>query len=144
MPVPLLAEGFGRGLSNIPYAWTIIKTIPWIGLIYLLKIYFNGAKCEAERVMHGKVVMVTVSLPMQSLILADGNRAAHQVSEQQSSATWRQEEHKSSFSPTIPQQILSSPNTLMTSGQSPTTSSSMPNKSISPHCILFASSPPSG
>ncbi|KPI35481.1 putative oxido [Cyphellophora attinorum] len=57
MPVPLLAEGFGRGLNNIPYAWTVIKAIPWLGMIYLLKIYFSGAKCQAERVMHGKVVM---------------------------------------------------------------------------------------
>ena len=63
MPVPLLAEGFGRGLGDIPYAWTIIKAVPWIGLIYLLKIYFSGAKCQAERLMHGKVVMVTVRGP---------------------------------------------------------------------------------
>ena len=62
MPVPLLAEGFGRGLSGVPYAWTIIKTIPWIGLIWLLKLYFSGAKCQAERLMHGKVVMVTVNV----------------------------------------------------------------------------------
>jgi hypothetical protein len=63
MPVPLLAEGFGRGLNNIPYAWAVIKAIPWLGLIYLLKIYFSGAKCHAERVMHGKVLMVTVGIP---------------------------------------------------------------------------------
>jgi hypothetical protein len=62
MPIPLLAEGFGRGLSNIPYLWTVIKAIPSIGLIWLLKLYFAGAKCRAERLMHGKVVMVTVSI----------------------------------------------------------------------------------
>ena len=61
MPVPLLAEGYGRGLSGIPYAWTVIKAIPWIGVIWLLKLYFGGSKCQAERLMHGKVVMVTVS-----------------------------------------------------------------------------------
>lgn len=60
MPVPLLAEGFGRGLSGIPYAWTIIKAIPWLVVLYLLKLYFGGAKCGSERVMHGKVVLVTV------------------------------------------------------------------------------------
>lgn len=60
MPVPLIAEGFGRGLDNIPYAWSVIKLIPWIGLLALLKVYFSGAKCKAERLMHGKVIMVTV------------------------------------------------------------------------------------
>jgi hypothetical protein len=60
MPVPLLAEGFGHGLDRIPYVWTTLKIIPWLGLVYLLKWYFNGAKCKAERLMHGKVVMVTV------------------------------------------------------------------------------------
>ncbi|RMZ75897.1 hypothetical protein DV738_g5209, partial [Chaetothyriales sp. CBS 135597] len=59
MPIPLLAEGFGRGLSGIPYAWPVIKTAPWIALVWLLKWYFAGATCRAERVMHGKVVLVT-------------------------------------------------------------------------------------
>ncbi|RMD39813.1 hypothetical protein DV735_g5313, partial [Chaetothyriales sp. CBS 134920] len=59
MPIPLLAEGFGRGLSGIPYAWPVIKTVPWIALVVLLKWYFSGATCRAERVMHGKVVLVT-------------------------------------------------------------------------------------
>jgi hypothetical protein len=60
MPVPLLAEGLGRGISGIPYAWTVIKSLPWLAVIYLLKLYFGGAKCRSERVMHGKVVLVTV------------------------------------------------------------------------------------
>lgn len=62
MVVPLLAEGFERGLSGIPYLSTIIKTALAIGIIYLLKIYFGGAKCTSERDMHGKVIMITVSL----------------------------------------------------------------------------------
>lgn len=61
MPIPLLAEGFDRGLSNIPYIWTIARGLPFLGLIALVKSYFAGAKCQTERVMHGKVVMVTVS-----------------------------------------------------------------------------------
>jgi hypothetical protein len=60
MPIPLLAEGFGRGLSNIPYAWTAIQGAVLIAIITLLKQYFGGATCRSERVMHGKVVMVTV------------------------------------------------------------------------------------
>jgi len=60
MPVSLLAEGFARGLSNIPHIWTVIKSLAWLGVIAVLKLYFGGAKCRSERVMHGKVVMVTV------------------------------------------------------------------------------------
>ncbi|KAK7906019.1 hypothetical protein LTR67_000744 [Exophiala xenobiotica] len=59
MPIPLLAEGFGRGWSSIPYLSTILQSAVIIGAITLLKLYFGGAKCRAERVMHGKVVMVT-------------------------------------------------------------------------------------
>jgi hypothetical protein len=61
MVVPLIAQGFWGGLSTIPYAYTVIKTIPWIALVILLKIYFEGSKNRSERVMHGKVVIVTVS-----------------------------------------------------------------------------------
>lgn len=61
MPVPLLAEVSERGISGIPFAWDLIKLAPWLAVLYLLKVYFAGAKCGAERVMHGKVVMITVS-----------------------------------------------------------------------------------
>lgn len=61
MPIPLLAEGFGRGITNIPYIWTAAKVVAGIALVYLLKSYFGGASCRAERVMHGRVIMVTVS-----------------------------------------------------------------------------------
>jgi len=64
MPIPLLAEGFGRGVSNIPYIWTVAQSSAAIGVVYLLKLYFGGAKCRSERVMHGKVVMVTVRIPL--------------------------------------------------------------------------------
>lgn len=60
MPVHILAEGFERGLSNIPHIYTILQSAAIIGLIVLLKLYFGGAKCRSERVMHGKVVMVAV------------------------------------------------------------------------------------
>jgi hypothetical protein len=64
MPVPLLAEGFNRGLSGIPYAWTILKSLPYLFILYLLKLYFSGAKNTSERVLHGKVVMITVDPPL--------------------------------------------------------------------------------
>ncbi|RVX74118.1 hypothetical protein B0A52_01950 [Exophiala mesophila] len=59
MPIPLLAEGFGRGITNIPHIWTAAQVVVGIALIYLLKSYFGGASCQAERVMHGRVIMVT-------------------------------------------------------------------------------------
>ncbi|EXJ78626.1 alcohol dehydrogenase [Capronia coronata CBS 617.96] len=59
MPLNLLADGFERGLYNSPYVWTAAKAAAIIGLVVLLKVYFEGAKCRSERVMHGKVVMVT-------------------------------------------------------------------------------------
>lgn len=67
MPIPLLAEGFGRGITNIPYIWTIGQTALAIGIVVLLKYYFSGATCRSERVMHGKVVMVTVWLSAHSM-----------------------------------------------------------------------------
>ena len=60
MPIELLAEGFGKGLFTLPYAWTIAKGATIIGTTTLLKSYFGGATCRSERVMHGKVVMITV------------------------------------------------------------------------------------
>ncbi|KAK6374958.1 hypothetical protein LTR64_003074 [Lithohypha guttulata] len=59
MVVPLLAEGFGRGISNIPHLFTIAKSTAIIGVVYVLKTYFGGAKCLSERNMHGKVVVIT-------------------------------------------------------------------------------------
>ena len=61
MVVPLVAQGLLNGLSGVPYIYTVLKIIPWIALIVLLKFYFGGAKNRSERVMHGKVVIVTVS-----------------------------------------------------------------------------------
>lgn len=60
MPLPLLAEAFWRGLANIPHGYTAGKALSWILVISLLKYYFGGARNSAERVMHGKVVIITV------------------------------------------------------------------------------------
>jgi hypothetical protein len=70
MPVPILAELSERGITGVPYLWSTIKLLPWLAVLYLLKMYFSGAKCRAERLMHGKVVMITVSrrdLKLQSI-----------------------------------------------------------------------------
>jgi hypothetical protein len=37
-----------------------LRIIPIIGVIYGLKRYFGGASNRSERVMHSKVVMITV------------------------------------------------------------------------------------
>jgi hypothetical protein len=63
MPLQLLAEGLWGGLSSIPYGYTVLKVVSWVLVISLLKYYFGGARNPSERVMHGKVVMVTVSSP---------------------------------------------------------------------------------
>jgi len=70
MPIPLVAEAFQEGLNKIPYAYTIIKTLPWFGGIYGLKSYFAGAVNKGERNMHSKIVMMTVSNPRIHLYLA--------------------------------------------------------------------------
>jgi Leu/Phe-tRNA-protein transferase len=61
MPIPLVAEVFQEGLSKIPNAYTVLKTLPWVGGVYGLKRYFAGASNFAERNMHSKVVIITVS-----------------------------------------------------------------------------------
>ncbi|KAE9965366.1 hypothetical protein EG328_009792 [Venturia inaequalis] len=54
MPIPLVASALEQGLSRIPHAYTILKTLPWIGGIYGLKRYFAGASNTSERNMHSK------------------------------------------------------------------------------------------
>ena len=60
MPVNILAQIFSEGLSSVPLGWTVVKTAPYLAVLYLLKWYFNGATNGSERNMHSKVVMVTV------------------------------------------------------------------------------------
>jgi len=62
MVVPLLAAGLGRGITNIPHLSSIANIALFVGLIYILKTYFGGATCKSDRDLHGKVVMITVSL----------------------------------------------------------------------------------
>lgn len=60
MPIPLILKGATEGLSSIPYIYTILKIVPWVLLVGVLKFYFGGARNQSERLMHSKVVMVTV------------------------------------------------------------------------------------
>lgn len=79
MVVALLAEGLGRGITNIPHLSSIVKTALFVGLIYILKTYFGGATCKSERDMHGKVVMVTVSLVTSSISCLTLTRAGWNI-----------------------------------------------------------------
>lgn len=62
MPVHILGQLWESGFSSVPYGWTLLKVLPAIAVVYLLKLYFNGAVNTSERNMHSKVVMMTVSL----------------------------------------------------------------------------------
>lgn len=66
MPIPLITAGIAEGLSAIPYSYTALKVLPWILLIAALKRYFGGARNASERLMHSKVVMVTVGQSLSS------------------------------------------------------------------------------
>ena len=60
MPIPLITQGVTEGLSSIPWIYPILKVVPWVLLVGALKYYFGGARNGSERLMHSKVVMVTV------------------------------------------------------------------------------------
>lgn len=63
MPIPLIEKGASHGISSIPYAWTFLRTAPWLILLWILKIYFGGARNTSERLMHSKVIMITEGIP---------------------------------------------------------------------------------
>lgn len=65
MPIPLLSQIFYEGLYSVPFAPTILRFAPWALLVFVLRWYFGGSKNGNERVMHGKVIMVTVGLVAQ-------------------------------------------------------------------------------
>ena len=60
MPIPLLGDLLFKGVYSVPFAVPVLKTLPWLILIYLLKLYFGGASNTSERLMHSKVIMITV------------------------------------------------------------------------------------
>ena len=61
MPIPAAAYfALEGGFFELPYIFPILKTIPFLFLFYVLKVYFGGARNTSERDMHSKVVMITV------------------------------------------------------------------------------------
>jgi len=60
MPIPILGEVYYNGIDSVPYLLPILKVVPWVIIVAILKIYFNGYRNRNERVMHGKVAIITV------------------------------------------------------------------------------------
>lgn len=60
MPVPLLGEIYYSGIEAVPYLSSVLKIVPWVAIVYLLKLYFSGVQNGNERIMHSKVAIVTV------------------------------------------------------------------------------------
>lgn len=63
MPIPFLGHIYLEGVSSVPYIYPILKTGACLSTVALLKRYFGGARNKSERLMHSKVIMVTVRLP---------------------------------------------------------------------------------
>ncbi|KAF3936082.1 hypothetical protein ABW20_dc0106146 [Dactylellina cionopaga] len=59
MPVEFMNKVATDGVSSVPYLTSILRVIPWAALIYALRWFFGGQVNKVDRVMHGKVVMVT-------------------------------------------------------------------------------------
>ncbi|TGZ84892.1 NAD(P)-binding protein [Ascodesmis nigricans] len=59
MPVPLIAQVYYDGITSVPYLLPIIKALPWITLLVILKFFFNGTQNGNERIMHSRVAIVT-------------------------------------------------------------------------------------
>ena len=60
MPIPILGEIYYNGIDSVPYLLPVLKVVPWVLVVVILKIYFNGYRNRNERVMHGKVAIITV------------------------------------------------------------------------------------
>ncbi|KAL1303417.1 hypothetical protein AAFC00_006808 [Neodothiora populina] len=59
MPVPSIATVIADGLDAVPGARLLVRALPWMLVLYVIKWYFSGTSNTSERKMHGKVVMVT-------------------------------------------------------------------------------------
>ena len=60
MPIPIISKVASDGFDAVPGLLTVLRLLPVIGIIYALKRYFGGSSNRSERLMHSKVVMITV------------------------------------------------------------------------------------
>ncbi|THY98086.1 NAD(P)-binding protein [Aureobasidium pullulans] len=59
MPVPLIQKAILDGLETVPNSAVLLKLLPVLLVLYLIRRWFQGAPNTSERTMHGKVVMIT-------------------------------------------------------------------------------------
>ena len=60
MPIHILASAVFEGVTLLPFVISLLKILPVLLSIWLLKVYFGGASNSSERLMHSKVIMITV------------------------------------------------------------------------------------
>lgn len=77
MPIPIIVNVARDGLDSIPWLWPILKIVPWLAALYAIKWWSGGVKNRSERVMHSKVVILTVRWTGSYLNMANFTRAAH-------------------------------------------------------------------
>lgn len=62
MPIPILGHALFKGVSETALLPTILKFFAAFAISWVIKRFFQGAANLSERNMHGKVVIVTVSV----------------------------------------------------------------------------------
>lgn len=60
MPIHILAGAVFEGVPLLPFVIPLLKTLSLLFSVWLLKICFGGASNNSERLMHSKVIMITV------------------------------------------------------------------------------------
>lgn len=61
MTSKMVIASFNEGYITTAHLWTLAQVVGAVLAIIVLKRYCQGAKATADRNMHGKVVMITVS-----------------------------------------------------------------------------------
>lgn len=62
MPVPLVQKILKDGPGSVPHFYAGVQILAVVAVLVLAKRYFQGAVTLSERKMHGKVIIVTVSI----------------------------------------------------------------------------------
>jgi hypothetical protein len=60
MAIYIIRTAFNDGVGSVPFLWPILKSLPWLILLWAVKFFFSGVSNKSDRNMHGRVVLVTV------------------------------------------------------------------------------------
>lgn len=60
MPIHILASVVFEAVSILRFVAPLLKVLPLLFSIWLLKFYFGGSSNTSKRLMHSKVIMITV------------------------------------------------------------------------------------